>query len=177
MPLGDWLRRLLAGTPATLEAIYLAPAAGRPMQWVAEATLSGQGLEGDRYAAAAGHWQGPDGCAVTLIRAEDLGWVQRRTGIAVMAGEHRRNLVIRGLPRKALASGILRVGQARLAVLGPRPPCGYLERLTQSGMARALRGRSGACARVLTPGAVRRGDTVRWEPPFPGTPAGDGEPK
>lgn len=154
--------------PAVLEAIYLAPAAGRPMVSVTTATLVAEGLAGDRYALGGGHWQGPDGCAVTLIRAEDLGRIHRRAGIALLAGEHRRNLVVRGLPRKALEEGVLHLGQAAsLEVAGPRPPCGYLERLTQPGVVRALRGRSGACARVAGPGPIGVGDPVRWMPPAP----------
>lgn len=181
MRLLEWGLRLLPPwgrhRPATLEAIYLAAGAGEPMQPVTSITLGDQGLMGDRYAVGAGHWQGPDGCAVTLIRAEDLEWIARRRGLAVMDGEHRRNLVVRGLPRGALESGMLAIGPAALQVVGPRPPCGYLERLTRPGMVRALLGRGGACARVVTPGAIAVGDAVRWEAAQAGTSAGGGRTK
>ena len=172
--LTDWVQQLAPRRVATLEAIYLTPAAGQPMQRVTSATLGDRGLVGDRYAVAAGHWQGPDGCAVTLIRAEDLERIERRAGVAVLGGEHRRNLVVRGLPRGALESGTLVIGPVVLQVVGARPPCGYLERLTQPGMVRALRGRGGACARVRTPGPMGVGDIVRWEAVGSGTSAGDG---
>ncbi|HKJ70867.1 MAG TPA: MOSC domain-containing protein [Gammaproteobacteria bacterium] len=149
---------------AVVEAIYVAPEAGAPMRSLEAAEVSGAGLAGDRYAAGAGYWQGPDACAVTLIRAEDLERIARRTGLAVAAGEHRRNLVVRGLRRGDLEGGRLVIGEALLAPQGARPPCGYLERLTRPGMARALRGRSGVCLRVERAGTLRVGDIVRIGP-------------
>ena len=95
-----------------------------------------------------------------LIRAEALDRIRRRTGLAVSAGEHRRNLVVRGLSRRALERERITIGSVVFAVQGPRPPCGYLERLTEPGMARALRGRSGICLRVAEPGALAVGDGV-----------------
>jgi MOSC domain-containing protein YiiM len=122
------------------------------------------GLAGDRYATGSGHWQGPDACPVTLIRAEDLARIERRTELPLAAGEHRRNLVVRGLRRRDLAGGRVRIGDAVLVITAPRPPCGYLERLTRPGMVRALNGRSGVCLRPETPGTLRLGDAVRPEP-------------
>lgn len=154
--------RLLGRAPAVLEAIFVAPTAGAPMAEVAAIRAEADGLVGDRYAADAGYWRGPDACPVTLIRAEDVDRIQRRSGLPLAAGEHRRNLVVRGLRSRHLPGGRIRIGDAVLAVTAPRPPCGYLERLTRRGMARALRGRSGFCLRVVRPGQMRQGDTVHW---------------
>lgn len=155
-----WLRRRPG---AVLEAVFLAEAAGAPMRPVAAVEVGSAGLAGDRYAAGNGHWQGPDACPVTLIRAEDLARIEARTGLPLTAGEHRRNLVVRGLRRRDLAGGRLCIGGAVLAIMGPRPPCGYLERLTRTGMVRALNGRSGVCLRAEGAGTMHPGDAVRVE--------------
>ena len=149
--------------PATLEAIFLAPESGAPVVAVAEAAAEETGLVGDRYAAEQGFWRGPDACPVTLIRAEDLEQIQRRHHLAVAAGEHRRNLVVRGLPSAELTDGVLALGDVRLRLTGPRPPCGHLERLTQRGMVRALRKSGGACARIIQPGALHAGMAIHKE--------------
>lgn len=147
-----------------LEAIFVAPAAGAAMRPVSSVAVSEAGLAGDRYALASGHWQGPDACPVTLIRGEDVDRIGRRSGLPLAAGEHRRNLVVRGLRQGDLAGARLIIGEVVFAVIGPRPPCGYLERLTRPGMARALRGRSGVCLRVVQGGTLARTDAVRCEP-------------
>lgn len=154
--------RLLGRRQPVLEAIFLAPAAGRPMAEGTAVRVEAGGLAGDRYAVGEGFWHGPDACAVTLIRGEDLDRIQRRTGLPLSAGEHRRNLVVRGLRPQSGSGGLIGIGEAVLAVAGPRPPCGYLEQLTRPGMARALRGRSGLCMRVVQPGRLQVGDPVRW---------------
>ena len=38
--------------------------------------------------------------------------------------------------------------------------CRYIERLTESGMTQALKGRGGFCARVIENGTVRVGDEI-----------------
>jgi MOSC domain-containing protein YiiM len=42
----------------------------------------------------------------------------------------------------------------------PRPPCGYVESLTQPGMTRALGRRGGICARVVKSGLIRAHDPI-----------------
>ncbi|SFD93831.1 MOSC domain-containing protein [Thiohalospira halophila DSM 15071] len=148
---------------ATLEAIFLAPEAGAPVVAVAKATVGEAGLVGDRYAAQKGFWRGPDACPITLIRAEDLDLIQRRHHLAVTAGEHRRNLVVRGLPSRQLTDGVLVLGDVRLRLTVPRPPCLYLERLTQRGMGRALRKSGGVCARIIQPGSLHAGMAIHKE--------------
>lgn len=100
-------------------------------------------------------------CEVTFIEAEDLDAVERRTGLRVKDGEHRRNVVIRGFSLKDLRRGArFRVGEAVFEYRGPRSVCRYIERLTQPGMTRALKGRGGACARVVEEGRLGVGDVV-----------------
>lgn len=144
-----------------VEAIFITPAGGVPMQRIDGVdALAGRGLAGDRYAVGAGHWAG-DTCHVTLIAAEGLDDIARETGIRVGNGEHRRNIVTRGIGLDELAGRRFRVGRAVFAYDRPRPPCRYLESLTEPGMTRALsRGRHGVCALVLASGRIRVGDRI-----------------
>ena len=146
-----------------VEGIFLAPVGGAPMKGVQAATaLESCGLEGDRYCAGSGHWSRFGRvCEVTFIAAEDLDDIERETGVGVKNGEHRRNVVTRGISLKALRRGErFRVGEVFFEYRGPRSVCRYIERLTEPGMTQALKGRGGICARVIENGTVRVGDEI-----------------
>lgn len=157
--LSEWRAEELEGE---LAAIFVAPAAGQPMRAVAEArAIPGAGLEGDRYATGTGHWRLTDACEVTLVAAEDLAKAERRSGIAFAAGQHRRNLVVSGIPLEAYRNRRVRIGEALLAFHRLRPPCGYLERLLQPGASKSLGAAAGIGLRVLDGGILRLGDRVQ----------------
>jgi MOSC domain-containing protein YiiM len=146
-----------------VENIFLAPEGGAQMKGVQAATaLEDCGLEDDRYCAGTGHWSRFGRvCEVTFIAAEDLGVIERETGVGVNNGEHRRNVVTSGISLKALRRGErFRVGEAAFEYRGPRSVCRYIERLTEPGMTQALQGRGGICARVIENGTVRVGDEI-----------------
>jgi MOSC domain-containing protein YiiM len=146
-----------------VEGIFLAPEGGARMKGVQAATaLEGCGLEGDRYCAGTGHWSRFGRvCEVTFIAAEDLDDIERETGVGVKNGEHRRNLVTRGISLKTLRRGVwLRAGEVVFEYRGPRSVCRYIERLTEPGMTQALKGRGGICARVTENGTVRVGEDI-----------------
>ena len=146
-----------------VEGIYLAPESGAEMKSVEVATaLEGCGLEGDRYCAGTGHWSRFGRvCEVTFIAAEDLDYIERETGVSVSNGQHRRNVVTRGISLKTLRRGErFRVGEVAFEYRGPRSVCRHIERLTEPGMAQALKGRGGICARVIENGTVRVGDEI-----------------
>lgn len=119
-----------------------------------------RGLQGDRYAAKTGFWRHTDACQVTMIAEEDLSRIQARTGIALLEGQHRRNLVLRGLSAADLEGRHFRVGEAVFVYERRRPPCAHLESLTEPGMAKALGRHAGLCARVLEGGRLTVGDDV-----------------
>ncbi len=146
----------------TIEAVFVTAAGGEPMQAVDAVTaVAGRGLEGDRYATRHGYWTDVDECQVTLIQAEDLDAITAGTPVDVTAGQHRRNLVTRGVDLRGLAGWRFQIGEAVLGYDRPRPPCRYIEGLTQPGMTRALAARRGGiCARVLESGLIRVGDTI-----------------
>jgi len=146
-----------------VEGIFLAPEGGAQMKGVEVAiALEGCGLEGDRYCAGTGHWSRFGRvCEVTFIAAEDLDDIKRGTDVGVKNGEHRRNVVTRGISLKTLRRGErFRVGEVVFEHRGPRSVCRYIERLTEPGMTQALKGRGGICARVIGSGAVRVGDGI-----------------
>jgi MOSC domain-containing protein YiiM len=146
-----------------VEGILLAPEGGAHMKRAEAATaLEGCGLEGDRYCAGTGHWSRFGRvCEVTFIAAEDLDDIERETNVGVKNGEHRRNVITRGISLKTLRRGErFRVGDVVFEYQGPRSVCRYIERLTEPGMTQALKGRGGICARVIKNGTVRVGDEV-----------------
>lgn len=158
----------------TVERVFVAGAGGEPMRPVDEIrAVAGKGLEGDRYATRRGYWTDVDECQVTLIQAEDLDAI---TGVHVADGQHRRNIVTRGVDLRALAGRTFRIGSATFAYDRPRPPCRYIEGITEEGMTRALAARRGGiCVRVLESGTVRPGDEIElfpveegFVPPRPG---------
>jgi MOSC domain-containing protein YiiM len=157
--LADWRPDELRGT---LTDIYVATSAGAPMQRVAGIrAIAGAGLEGDRYALGSGHWRRTDACEVTLVDAADLERAQRRSGIAFATGEHRRNLVVRGIPLDAYRNRRVRIGEVLLEFHRLRPPCGYLDRLLQRGAGKALGKGAGIGLRVIEGGVLRAGDRVQ----------------
>ena len=143
----------------TVEAIFIAGKGGDPMQRVEEAeAVKDGGLRGDRYMERTGYWTDVDECQVTLIEGEIL---DRIGDVKVQSGEHRRNIVTRGVTLMKLVGKRFRVGEAELIFDRPRPPCGYIQTITEMGMTRALGGFSGGiCARVLLDGVIRPGDAI-----------------
>lgn len=158
-----WRRWTRPGA-ARLVGIYLAPAAGAPMEALHSVrALANAGLEGDRYAAGRGFWKVHQACQVTLIGEEDLERARQRApalAATLNAGGHRRNLVIAGTHSRALLGRRLRIGDVELVVTRPRPPCGYLEQVEKTGLATALGRHSGVCANVQVGGTLQVGAAV-----------------
>jgi MOSC domain-containing protein YiiM len=147
----------------SVEGIFLAPEGGVQTNSVKVATaLEGCGLEGDRYCAGTGHWSRFGRvCEVTFITAEDLDDIERETGVGVKNGEHRRNVVTRGIDLKSKRRGErFCVGKVVFEYRGPRSVCQQIERLTEAGMTQALKGRGGICAMVIEGGTVRVGAEI-----------------
>lgn len=149
----------------TLRAIYTAPEAKAPMRSLEFVrAVPGRGLEGDRYFKGVGaysRWPGPRR-DLTLIAAEALAEAESAFGVAVSAGEHRRNLVVSGVPLGDLLKAEFRIGDVRVRGVRVCAPCKYLVRVTgQEAIFDALVGRGGLRAEVLTEGVIRVGDEVR----------------
>ena len=145
-----------------IEEIYLAREGSAPMERVEEVRIiEGRGIEGDRYCEGTGFWTlYGDVCEVTLISSEDLDYIESELGISVKNGEHRRNVVTRGIRLDDLRGKRFRIGETVLEYDRPRPPCRHVQDLTEPGMTRALRGRGGICARVVEGGTIRAHDAI-----------------
>ena len=79
------------------------------------------GLKGDRYFPASGYWSAIEECQVSLIEAEDLEESMRTRGIQVANGEHRRNLLTRGIKLRDLRGKRFHAGHGVLEYDRPRP--------------------------------------------------------
>jgi MOSC domain-containing protein YiiM len=145
-----------------LEAIFVTGVGGAPMEQLESVeAVAGRGLRGDRYAEHVGHWSPLDECQVTLVAGESLDEISASFGVSVHAGEHRRNLVTRGLDLLNLYGRTFTVGEVVLAFDRPRPPCRYIASITEAGMTRALGARRGGiCARIVQSGVLRVGDEI-----------------
>ena len=144
-----------------IEKIFIALEGGAEMQVVeAVEALAGSGLRGDRYCHRSGHWAKKDESQVTLIEKESLEAMARQLGVEFTKGEHRRNLVTRGLRLESLEGKLFRVGGAVLEFHRQRPTCHYIESITTKGMTKALVGRSGIGARVVQSGLIRINDPI-----------------
>src|SRR5258708_38338544 len=142
-----------------VEKIFVTAQGGATMQPVeqVEAVVDG-GLLGDRYQTRVGYYSGVDECEVTLIEGEALDDILRQTGIQVAQGEHRRNIVTRGIRLHDLMGKTFTIGGATFAYDRPRPPCHYVETITEPGMTRALAGgRGGIFVRVVEARPIRAG--------------------
>ena len=150
---------------AVVEGIYVAREGSATMERVEEVrTIEGCGIEGDRYCEGTGFWtRYGDVCEVTMISSEDLDHIENELGIRVKSGEHRRNIVTRGIDLNDLRRKRFRVGETLLQYDRPRPPCRHVQDLTEPGMTRALKGRGGICARVVEAGTIRARDIIEVE--------------
>ena len=154
---------LFRAVPGRLVSIYTSPSAGDAVIARSVVSIGPAGLEGDRYAAGAGsfsRWPAPHR-AVTLIAQESIDAAEAAFGVSMQRGEHRRNLVVEGVPLEDLRGVRLEIGDAVLEGVRLCAPCRYLVRVTgQAAAFDALVGRGGLRARVVEPGRVRVGDAV-----------------
>jgi MOSC domain-containing protein YiiM len=123
-----------------VEEIYVAPRGSTAMERVEEVrTIEGCGIEGDRYCEGTGFWTPyGDVCQVTLVEGEDLDYIQNKLGIRVKDGEHRRNVVTRGIRLKDLRRKRFRIGETVLEY-------------------------GSICARVVEGGRIRTRDAIEVE--------------
>jgi MOSC domain-containing protein YiiM len=151
--------------PGTTVAIAIAAEATGPMQSLESArALAGRGLDGDRYAAKAGTFTPASDTArgydLTLIEAEVLDELSLPAGATLDYLDARRNIVTRGVDLNALVGRRFRIGDVEC--LGQRlcEPCSHLERLTGSGVLRALIHRGGLRADILSDGQIEVGSAI-----------------
>ncbi len=147
-----------------IEAIFIASQAKAQVARVAEVVaLEGRGLSGDRYASGQGAFSRFPGIRreVTLICADALVDAETEFGVRLSAGEHRRNIVVRGVDLSNLIGSKFSIGDAVMKGVQLCAPCGYLGKIQgQPGLRDALKGRGGIRAHVVSGGLIREGDTI-----------------
>jgi MOSC domain-containing protein YiiM len=151
--------------PGHVVSIHVADAAGSPMKPVVEVrALPGRGLEGDRYFLRTGTYSDKDGAdrEITLIETEAIDALRRDYGVAIAAGETRRNLATRGVPLNHLVGRVFRVGQTTIRGLRLCEPCSHMETLAGKRIRAGLVHRGGLRAEIVTEGWIRVGDDVEF---------------
>jgi MOSC domain-containing protein YiiM len=150
---------------ARVEAMFVTDGAGRPMRAVGAAeAITGRGLAIDRYGLGTGFYSykvGPDR-HLTLIAAEQVEELAAE-GVQFDPGEHRRNLVTRGLDLTSLVGRTFFVGDVELRGVRLCPPCVHLEEVTgRAGLREAIGpDRGGLRTEVVRGGLLRVGDAIR----------------
>lgn len=156
------LRDLLTRYPSAGSVVWIGvrPGHGAPMRELDEAELvAAKGLRDD----VTSQGRGGGTRQVTLIQEEHLAVIARLVSRdSVPPALLRRNLVVRGINLHALRRQRFCVGDAVLEGTGSCEPCSQMERVLGFGGYNAVRGHGGITARVLSGGAARIGDAVRW---------------
>ena len=150
---------------AIVVAVFVAEKGRATMQRVqAIEAIAGRGLAGDRYWLGTGYYSPNDVCQLTLIEEEALDKMAAQHGVSVHSGEHRRNVVTRGIRLPSLRGCRFAIGEVVAEYERSRPPCSYLERITQPGMLRAMGEGAGICAAIVCGGTIHEGDSIRLLP-------------
>lgn len=148
-------------------AIYIAPAAGKPMQArTAARAVPGHGLEGDRYFSGAGAFSdrvvpGREVTEVTLIEEEVIEHLQHDLGLSVSAPDSRRNIVTRFVALNELVGVEFWIGAVLLRGTGLCEPCVSLVRSPENKhLLRGLVHKGGLRAQIVTEGVIGIGDDI-----------------
>ena len=143
----------------TVDVLAVAGAAAEPVQLLETVrALSGQGLEGDRHVAGTGTFpSGLPGSALTMIEAE----VCESFDPPLEPGDHRRNIVTRGIDLGALVGHEFTIGDVPCRGMRLCEPCTVVQRYAGRPVLRALVHRGGLRADILRDGEITIGDPIR----------------
>ena len=153
-----------------IQAIYIAPEAGIPMQSIEMAELiAGQGIQGDRYALQIGafsHRLPQKIRHISLIAQTGIDianeWLQGGEEPVFAASETRRNIVLSNITATELNDFVGKtffVGNVQCKGVELCTPCQRpAELLNNPDFINAFEGRGGLRAEVLTSGNIKIGD-------------------
>ena len=144
---------------ASVKLICTSPVAGGETIAVdAVTTITGQGIEGDRYCTL----DTEPSRQITLIECEVIDQFNQETGSEFPYAMFRRNLVTEGIHLNNLVGQTFYVGKVRLHGHELCEPCLYLQdRLKVTGLVKRLTHKGGICCEILTTGTIRLGDNLR----------------
>jgi MOSC domain-containing protein YiiM len=146
--------------PGSIVAIFTAPATGAATASHDEIkAVAARGLEGDRYFSSNAAEHDPED-EITLIESEGLELAASERGVELERGEHRRNIVTRGVDLLGLVGQTIKVGEAEVELVRDNPPCKYLQDLTGKEVLRGLHGKGGVRGRIVSGGVIRVGDSL-----------------
>lgn len=149
----------------TVESLHIVAEKSLPMATVEMIrAVSGEGLEGDRYATGKGFYstKPEQGRQVTLFEQETLEALRRDHGIVLEPHQTRRNVITRAVALNHLVGRRFLVGGVLLEGTRLSTPCQYLEDLLGiKSLFKALMHRSGLNCRILTGGDIHRGDRIQ----------------
>jgi|ERR1051326_667743 MOSC domain-containing protein YiiM len=151
---------------ACIAGIFIArEARGTMTSLPAVTAIAGRGLEGDRYFNKQGtFWKDHPDFQLTLIEEEAIAALKRDYGIALAAGNARRNLVTRGVALNHLVGREFTVGPVRIRGLRLCEPCSHLEKMCELRVIKGLRHRGGLRAEILEGGHIQVGDVLQSLP-------------
>ena len=142
-------------------SIYISPMAVKlPIEVESVRAISNIGLEGDRYAKGVGsftHWPG-NGRNVTLIESEVLNEINHE--LQLSAAESRRNIISQGIKLNDLVGLKFKVGDVLMYGARLCDPCKELEDRTRKGVLKALVGKGGLRADILSDGIISQNDPI-----------------
>lgn len=146
----------------TLVGIFIAQEArGAMLSLERVHAVAGRGLEGDRYFNQQGtFWKDHPDFQLTLMEEEAITALQRDYGIALVAGNARRNLVTHGLALNHMVGRDFRIGNVLVRGLRLCEPCSHLEKMCGLPVIKGLRHRGGLRAEILEGGKIQVGDAV-----------------
>ena len=150
---------------ARIDAIYIASAAGAPMQYQhAVQLIAGQGIAGDRYFSNTGTFseklQGRSDQEVTLIEAEEIDRFNAQHGLSLNYGDLRRNIITRGVRLNDLVGTEFRIGSAIFKGIRLCEPCAHLAGLVTPQVLKGMVHRAGLRASILTGGMIKENDPI-----------------
>ena len=144
---------------------------GLPKRAVDRLTITQAGAEGDYNNYRTRQLGGDPAQAILLLTGEVLRQLNTE-GWPVAPGDLGENITLDGIAERLLGPGArVRAGDVTLEVSLPCAPCTelyslpYVGKEKGPGFVRAMKGRRGWYARVLEPGVVRLGDSVRLQSP------------